>query len=46
MGVGVGHPGAILDCNRRSTKAILGDWQTREGRARVRDERSQLLGNL
>ena len=30
--VAVGHPGAILDCNRRSSKAIPGDWHTRHGR--------------
>ena len=31
MPVPVGHPGAILDCNWRSSKAILGDWHTRHG---------------
>ena len=26
-----GHPGAILDCNRSRSKAILGDWHARHG---------------
>ena len=46
--VAVGHPGAILDCNRRSSKAIPGDWHTRHGRptgrrARVRDQNWQFI---